>query len=178
MNKPDFARPLAWSIAALSFALVVVDLAMNIMAGVQSHGQAQPTPDVLSSLYSSVTTMTYVLVGALVASRHPRNPIGWLFSAEGVLFGLTILSSDYRMASELSEANLPRIAVAQWLSLWVWIPTTILPLTFLLLLFPDGRLPSSRRSWRWFPSWPCGPRQDSRTVPSTPWPASPAKRGC
>ena len=50
------------------------------------------------------------------------------------------------MAGQSGEANLPGIEIAQWLSLWIWIPTTILPLTFLLLLFPNGRLPSAR--WR------------------------------
>src|SRR5829696_6525512 len=144
MNKPDFARPLAWSIAALSVALVVIDLAINILVGVQGHGRL--VPDVSSSLYSSVTTMTYILVGVLVASRHPHNSIGWIFSIEGVLFGLTSLTSDYRMAGQSGEANLPGIEIAQWLSLWIWIPTTMLPLTFLLLLFPDGHLPSPR--WR------------------------------
>src|SRR6266496_4535359 len=78
MNKTDVARPLAWSIAALSVALVVIDLAINILAGVQSHGQGRLAPDVLSSLYSSMTTITYILVGALVASRHPHNSIGWI----------------------------------------------------------------------------------------------------
>src|SRR5438477_361756 len=39
MNKTNVARPLAWSIAALSVALVVIDLAINILAGVESHGQ-------------------------------------------------------------------------------------------------------------------------------------------
>src|SRR4051794_33925414 len=144
MNKPDFARPLAWSIATLSVVLVVIDLAINMLVGVQGHGRL--VPDVSSSLYSSVTTMTYILVGVLVASRHPHNAIGWIFSTEGVLFGLTLLSGDYSMAGQSGEANLPGIEIAQWLSLWLWIPTTILPLTFLLLLFPDGRLPSPR--WR------------------------------
>ncbi|HEY3229082.1 MAG TPA: sensor histidine kinase, partial [Roseiflexaceae bacterium] len=100
----------------------------------------------LSSLYRSMTTITYILVGALVASRHPHNSIGWIFSTAGVLFGLTLLTSDYRMAGQSGEANLPGIEIAQWLSLWIWIPTTMLPLTFLLLLFPDGHLPSPR--WR------------------------------
>src|SRR6266498_537511 len=146
MNKTDVARPLAWSIAALSVALVVIDLAINILAGVQSHGQGRLAPDVLSSLYRSMKTITYILVGALVASRHPHNSIGWIFSMVGVLFGLTLLSTDYRMADQSGQANLPGIEIAQWLSLWIWIPTTMLPLTFLLLLFPDGHLPSPR--WR------------------------------
>src|SRR4051812_18037439 len=146
MNKTDVARPLAWSIAALSVTLVVIDLAINILAGVQSHGQGRLAPDVLSSVYSSATTITYILVGVLVASRHPHNSIGWIFSTEGVLFGLTLLSGDYRMAGQSGQANLPGIEIAQWLSLWIWIPTTMLPLTFLLLLFPDGHLPSAR--WR------------------------------
>jgi signal transduction histidine kinase len=146
MNMTDAARPLAWSIAALSVALVVIDLAVSILARGQRHGLQWLTPDLLASLYSSVTPITYALVGALVASRHPRNPIGWIFSTEGVLFGLTLLAGDYTMAGQSGEAKLPGIEIAQWLSLWLWIPTTILPLTFLLLLFPDGRLPSAR--WR------------------------------
>jgi signal transduction histidine kinase len=146
MNMTGAARPLAWSIAALSVALVVIDLAVNILARGQRHGLRWLTPELLASLYSSVTTITYTLVGALVVSRHPRNPIGWIFSTEGVLFGLTLLAGDYTMAGQSGEAKLPGIEIAQWLSLWIWIPTTILPLTFLLLLFPDGHLPSPR--WR------------------------------
>src|SRR5262245_49133651 len=133
MNKTDVARPLAWSIATLSLALVVIDFAVSWRAGPQ--WLATPL------LFGPGTTITYALVGALVASRQPRNPIGWIFSTEGVLFGLVILAGDYRMAGQSGEANLPGIEIAQWLSLWIWIPTTILPLTFLLLLFPDGHLP-------------------------------------
>ena len=137
-NKADLARPLAWSIAALSLALTVAGLAIGVRAG-------QP-PLVWHRLFGPGTTITYALVGALVAARHPRNPIGWIFCVEGVLFGLTEFASSYSMAGRSGEATLPGIAIAHWLSLWVWIPTSVLPLTFLLLLFPDGRLPSAR--WR------------------------------
>ncbi len=134
MRTTTTARSLAWSIAALSLA--VAGLAVNWRAGQQSH-----------LLFGPATAVTYALIGALVASRQPRNPIGWIFSAEGVFAGLTSLSSsNYSGLCLWSGAALPCIAIAHWLSLWIWIPTTILPLTFLLLLCPDGRLPSAR--WR------------------------------
>ena len=86
MNKTDVARPLAWSIAALSLTLAVGGLALSWRAGSQWHA----TP----LLFGPGTTITYALVGALVASRQPRNPIGWIFSTEGVLYGLVILASN------------------------------------------------------------------------------------
>jgi signal transduction histidine kinase len=138
MNKTVVARPLAWSIAALSLTLTVGGLALRWRAG--------PQWLVTPLLFGPATTITYALVGALVASRQPRNPIGWIFSTEGVLYGLVILATSYSMAGQSGEANLPGIEIAQWLSLWIWIPATMLPLTFLLLLFPDGRLPSAH--WR------------------------------
>ena len=138
MVKTATARPLAWSVAALSLTLTVAALAISWRAG-------EPwLPTHL--LFGPGTAITYALVGALVASRHPRNRIGWIFSAEGVLVGLTELASSYSAAGQSGQAVLPDIPIARWLSLWIWIPTTVLPLTFLLLLFPDGRLPSAR--WR------------------------------
>ena len=143
MSKTNLARPLAWSIAALSLTLTVAGLALSLLALVQSAGQRWLAPHLL---LNPVTTVTYALVGALIASRHPRNPIGWIFSMVGVLFGLTFISFSYRMAGQSYAMTLPGIEIARWLDMWVWIPASILPLTFLLLLFPDGRLPSAR--WR------------------------------
>jgi len=138
MAKLSLARPLAWSIAALSLALTLSGLAVSWRAG--------PLWLDTTLLFGPVTVITYALVGALVASRQPRNPIGWIFTLEGVLYGLVILSSNYRMTGQSGAANLLGIKILQWLGLWLWIPTTVLPLTFLLLLFPDGHLPSAR--WR------------------------------
>jgi signal transduction histidine kinase len=143
MNKTNVVRPLAWAIAALSLMLTVAGLAASLLALVQSQGQRWLAPHLL---LNPVTTVTYALLGALVASGHPRNPIGWIFNTVGVLFGLTFLSVGYRMAGQSSDMTLPGVEIARWLDTWVWIPAGILPLTFLLLLFPDGHLPSAR--WR------------------------------
>src|SRR6266508_6783114 len=130
MKKHAFARRLAWSIAALSLTLAIAGLGLNILARVQGHGEGWLI------LFGPATAVTYALVGALVATRQPRNPIGWIFSAEGVFAGLTSLSSsNYSGLCLWSGAALPCIAIAHWLSLWVYLPTTILPLTFVLLLF-------------------------------------------
>ncbi len=138
MKKIDVTRPLAWSLAALSLLLTLVGLAAGWRAG--EEWQATHL------LFGPVTAITYALVGVLVATRQPRNPMGWIFSAVGVFTGLTLLSSSYEMVGQSGKVTLPGIDIVRWLGLWAWMPTTILPLTFVLLLFPDGRLPSPR--WR------------------------------
>ena len=140
MNKTDMARPLAWILAALSLALALAGLAAAWRTG--EEWQATYL------LFGPVTAIAYALVGALVAARQPRNPIGWIFSAVGVFAGLTSLLGDrnYLGLCLWSGAGAPCIQIAQWLSLWVWMPTAMLPMSFVLLLFPDGRLPSRR--WR------------------------------
>jgi len=143
MNKTDFARPLAWSIATLSVTLTVASIVISLVAMVQSDSR-QWLP--LHLWFSPPSTVTFALVGALVASRQPRNPIGWICSTVAVLTGLTLFTFSYRTAGKWGSVALPGMDFARWLDLWVWIPATILPLTFILLLFPDGRLPSPR--WR------------------------------
>jgi signal transduction histidine kinase len=143
MNKTNTARTLAWSIAALTLTLSAVGLGLNILARVQDPGEGWPGVHIL---FGPTTAIAYALVGALVAARQPRNPIGWIFSAVGVFAGLTLLSVSYELVGQSGEVTLPGEDIARWLSLWVWMPVTLLPLTFVLLLFPDGRLPSPR--WR------------------------------
>jgi signal transduction histidine kinase len=93
-------------------------------------------------------TITFSIVGVLVASRHPRNPIGWLLNGTGFVFSLSLLALGYWMVSQAGAVNvpLPGIELARWLNDWVWILEITIPLTFLLLRFPNGRLLSPR--WR------------------------------
>ncbi len=140
MRKPGLARWLARSLAILSLTLGIAGLVIGPLVAREWL--------VTHLLFSPLTTVAYALVGGLIAVRQPRNPLGWIFSAVGVFAGLTSLLGDrnYLGLCLWSGAVAPCIQIAQWLSLWVWMPTTMLPMSFVLLLFPDGRLPSRR--WR------------------------------
>ncbi|MFN2625993.1 MAG: hypothetical protein ABR520_07920 [Mycobacteriales bacterium] len=97
-----------------------------------------------------IFTMFVVLasVGAVLASKRPRNAIGWLLSAiaSGATLGnLTQVYAD--LAVSPKHAALPGAAWSAWFGLWLW-PASMLLLLFVLLLFPDGRPPSPR--WRPF----------------------------
>lgn len=143
MSSNQRARTPAWSIAALSLALALVGVVVNLLARVRMPDQGWIG---VHQLFSPTTAVAYGVVGALVASRQPRNPIGWIFGVVGVCAGLTGLAFGYRELGQVTVAALPGLELARWLDLWVWIPATLLPLTFVLLLFPDGRFLSAR--WR------------------------------
>jgi len=86
----------------------------------------------------------FALVGAVVASRQPRNPIGWILEAIVLLSAVTSVLIGYT-ATAADPAP-----VAMWLDDWiadVWIGLVVVAIP---LLFPDGRLPSPR--WR-LPAW-------------------------
>jgi len=140
MRKPGLARWLARSLAILSLTLGIAGLVIGPLVAREWL--------VTHLLFSPLTTVAYALVGGLIAVRQPRNPLGWIFSAVGLFAGLISLVGDdnYLGLCLWSGAVAPCIQIAQWLSLWVWMPTTMLPMSFVLLLFPDGRLPSRR--WR------------------------------
>jgi signal transduction histidine kinase len=92
----------------------------------------------------------YDTVGAIVASRNPRNPIGWLMMVIGLGFVLTALADEYATYAYLTNPGaLPFRLAAGWLTNWVAI-IPVAPIPILLTLFPDGRIPSRR--WRLLPA--------------------------
>ena len=91
--------------------------------------------------------LVFAVVGALVAVRQPRNPVGWLLFAMGVFKIVGFLALEYAIhALFWKPGALQGGDVAAWLWNFVYVPL-FLALPFILLLFPDGRLPSPR--WRW-----------------------------
>jgi hypothetical protein len=84
-------------------------------------------------------------VGALIARRQPWNPIGWLFLVIAVCLFLGTGGGDYAYLGYRVGHHLPLGPVAVVLD-QVWGPGLEL-LLVVVLLFPDGRLPS--RFWRW-----------------------------
>src|SRR5215213_1366476 len=104
-------------------------------------------------LLNTVITVSFSPVGALIAPRlPPRNPIGWLFCAIGFFGALRLFVAEYAIATSVAAPGswlgvLPGGEATAWVSSWVWV-LHFGPFIFLALLFPDGRLPSSR--WRPF----------------------------
>jgi hypothetical protein len=90
---------------------------------------------------------SFSVVGALIASHRPENPIGWIFLTVGFFYGLLIAADEYAIYALLTNpGSLPLGAEASWLGQWIWAPGLGLILVFLPLLFPDGHPPSHR--WR------------------------------
>lgn len=81
----------------------------------------------------------YATVGALVVARRPGNPVGWLCLALGALVALEDVA--WQVPSQYATSALE--TTLGILGALVFPP---LPLMLLLLVFPDGQLPSRR--WR------------------------------
>jgi hypothetical protein len=86
-------------------------------------------------------------VGAVIASRRPRNPIGWICLADGLLWMVLAVTDTYSVYGVTRPGSVPfPVAVGTLSNQWLWMPTVGLLGIYLLLLFPDGKLPSKR--WR------------------------------
>jgi MFS family permease len=89
------------------------------------------------------------LLGALVASRHPGNSIGWLMCATSLAASLTHLPAGYGYAAlVVHHGTWPLGSAAVWLGAWGW--TVVLGLFVLICVrFPDGHLSPQWRSIDW-----------------------------
>ena len=90
---------------------------------------------------------TFPLVGSVIASRQPRNAIGWIMLGIGLFTGLSgVLDGYIRYGLLTDPGSVPNADVGLALTAGGWIFAIAPIMTFLILLFPDGRLPSPR--WR------------------------------
>jgi hypothetical protein len=144
----DQAAPHPWS-ARLAQLILVVSVCLWVAA--VALGFSRPpvagvagfnTGDAVASL----VLLACVGVGTLIAIRRPGNRIGWLFCAIGLPVLLGSFATQYAVAALLARRPaLPAGQLMAWLAGWVSIPGLSL-FFYLLVLFPDGHLPSRR--WR------------------------------
>ena len=136
--------------AGVTFAGFTIGLAFAFLdAGIRPANSADSP---LSDISFVLSFAMFPVIGYVLASRRPENWIGWLMLGIGVFFGVTAVCSElgaYLIDSGHRDAGLVLVAFDQP----SWVPIVVLPVTFLLLLFPDGHLPSPR--WRWF-AWALG----------------------
>ena len=134
---------LAWSVCALS--LVLTALSLLLLGLSLSH----PDVPIYSFwLVNTLVTLGNAIVGAVVASRRPEHPIGWLMCAAGLVWGVLHFSGEYAIYALLAQpGSLPAGKAVAWFFTWLWAPALDL-IVFFGLLFPTGQLPSRR--WRPF----------------------------
>lgn len=127
--------PLAWGLFAVALGCAVT----GWMQG--SSGQVERV-----DLAPFTLSWSFALVGAMVASRRPRNPIGWLFIAAGVVVASQGLANVWSTVALGNGDTTLTTRLAYWYATWAWLPPLVLIAPFTFLLFPNGRLPSRR--WR------------------------------
>jgi hypothetical protein len=142
---------LAWSLATLSVAIFVAGFALALLTRYIADPAVRPSVGGIDGLLIFLPFLAFPIVGALVASKRPRNPIGWICLTAG-LFWMLIAFGDQSTAYDLATTGTPPGPVMlDALTLFAWVPPVGLLGAFMVMLFPDGRLPSSR--WRplaWF----------------------------
>jgi hypothetical protein len=136
---------LAWSLAALSVAMFVAGVALTVLS--LSVARTTHPPSIwrgVGNLLSFVPFLAFPIVGALIASKRPKNPIGWICLTAGFFWMLITLGGSTQIPVWDS------VAIDALLQ-WVWVPPVGLLGIYMILLFPDGKPPSRR--WRplaWF----------------------------
>jgi hypothetical protein len=138
---------LAWSLAGLSIAVLLASGAFYLLASsAQSRGNSFTGGNV-SDVLGFVSFLAFPLVGALIASKRPHNPIGWMCLVVGLFWMLMTLSEVYSAHGLARPGSVPfPVTIHALLYSWLWVPTVGLLGIYMILLFPDGRLPSRR--WR------------------------------
>jgi hypothetical protein len=133
---------LAWSVCALSLAFTALSfLLIPLILSLN-------TPIYFFWLGLTVLAIGYSVIGAIIASRLPNHPIGWLLCAIGLIAAVDHFAGEYAVYALLARSEALSGGQAMlWLQSWFWMLFVGLTV-FLLLLFPNGRLPSGR--WRPF----------------------------
>src|SRR5215211_5094828 len=143
---------LAGSLAGLCVVMFVAGGALYVLARSARSPGNWVTVGTVSDMLGFVPFLAFPIVGALIASRRPGNPIGWICLVDGFLFMFLDITDSYSIYGVARPGSVPfPVAIGTLGNQWLWVPTVGLLGIYLLLLFLDGRLPSRR--WRplaWF----------------------------
>jgi hypothetical protein len=139
-SSPPAAR-IAWVIAAAGTAMVA-----TLLASYASQAADASAAQIAAVLSLLIGMLAFVLCGALIMSRQPRNIVGWLLMIPGLVLPASTLVTNWLGTMPAPQQVSPLLWLLLWSLGWSWL-LLIFPILHLLLTFPDGRLISRR--WRW-----------------------------
>jgi hypothetical protein len=141
-------RGLPRAVVWLVWAISGVGVILGVLALVYGALNYQALDEVLTRVApGALWAMSFPLVGAVIATHRPGNPLGWMFLVIGISTGLVAFGSQYASyVFRTAPGAGPGGELAVWVGEWAWAPALVLLLCFVPLLFPDGRPPSRR--WR------------------------------
>jgi hypothetical protein len=132
-----------WPRVALAMAVLVVVLLAGGIYTASKEAPAASGPGI-GGVALGLMFLTLAAVGLVVARFQPRNPIGYLLLGTALCFLITLDGGGYATLVYPDHRHLPLGAVALAAGSLGILAVFMLPL--IVLLFPDGRLPSRR--WR------------------------------
>ena len=121
-------------LALVALACLLATLPLSLLSGQLGYGAV-----------AVVIGIPCAAVGVVVARRQPGNPLGWLFLMTGILLLISNDAGDYayyvyRLGHRLSFGPAALVIDQLW-------EAGLVLFVVIILLFPDGRLPSA--FWRW-----------------------------
>jgi hypothetical protein len=135
------ASRLAWGLWALAVALVIPGPVLQTILGWRDEA------DIVALLALVAVQVGTASAGAVIASRLPRNPVGWSFLAMGAGIALALTLGVYgELGIDSRHGPLPADDIAAWIGSWIALPVLFGVPLYLLLVFPDGRFLTPR--WR------------------------------
>ena len=103
--------------------------------------------DALGTLVFALMLVVFAAWHAVLATRRPSNPIGWILCVAALALAFTGIVGGWYLHTEYADpGSLPLAPGIVWAASWGFVPGFMPLLTLLLLLFPDGRPPTRR--WR------------------------------
>lgn len=130
---------LVLAIFVLEAVLYVAGIALTLLAGVTLTG----------STYLGLSMFAFPVVGVVIAYRRPGNRVAWLCLAVGLAWALELSLWGVVFIGLAHPGTVPWPEMIAVFASPLWVPGVFMVPTYVLMYFPDGRLPSPR--WRWLP---------------------------
>src|SRR5215216_2280176 len=128
---------LAWSLWALCVVFVVLAVLLYFYTSLE-----RPHPRFV--VLAGVPLLVYPTIGAFIVSRRPKNAVGWILCGMGFVFEVLAFAGAYANYSRFAHpGSLPGEKIMLALNTWTVGPSLMLPTVLLVLLFPDGKLPTA-----------------------------------